>query len=180
LKKLPILLILVLVIIFANCDKNETTNPEPLIITDLLIKDNEISGWSRSGSSWLANSSGDLNNAINGEAVIYTSRGSVEAAMQEYEGSILGNSLAIELRVFDQASSDNALAVFDELANQMSNPVDWNSGVGEEALIERFPTFQKIIFWKYKYFIQLYINSGLDESLEVLKTFANNIDTKIP
>ena len=38
---------------------------------------------------------------------------------------------------------------------------------------------QKILFRKSNYFVSLTITSHLDEALDVLKTFAINIDSKI-
>ena len=116
---------------------------------------------------------------INGEEPDYTRHGFVEGAMQKYEGSVLGNSVTVELRIFDQAGAANAAALFTELAARLVNPIDWSPGAGEEAEIERFTVSQKILFWESKYFIWSTIDSGLDEALDVLKTFANNLDTKL-
>ena len=60
----------------------------------------------------------------------------------------------------------------------MNNPIDWKEA-GTEARIERFPLSQMITFYRSKYFVSLTITSGLDESLEVLKQFAKNVDSKI-
>jgi len=177
-KNLPTYLLLTFSLLFF-CSKDKSSNPKALTPEDLLIKDNEISGWVRSGDFWTASSAGDLNNYINGEAVIYTNRGFVEAAKQEYQGSILGNTETIELRIFDQGTEENAQSVFDELVLQMSSPIDWTSDSGDWAKIERFPLSQKLIFWKEKYFVSLTITSGLDEALNVLKTFGNNVYVKI-
>lgn len=85
----------------------------------------------------------------------------------------------MELHIYDQGTTANAKSVFDELVRQMSSPMDWISGVGEEVKIERFPLAQRILFYNSKYFISLSITSGLDEALDILKTFANNVDSKI-
>jgi len=98
--------------------------------------------------------------------------------MQSYAGTLLGNAAIVEVRVFDQQTGDNAQALFQELTARLVNPLAW-SEAGEEARIERFSLSQKIIFWQSKYFIFLTIDSGLDEALDVLKTFAANVDTKV-
>jgi len=152
----------------------------PVTVADILLKDGEITGWQRTGNSWNANSSGELNTYINGAEPIYTRNGFVEAAMQQYEGLVLGNSVSVELTIYDQGNADNSKDLFDELVLLLVNPIDWNPGAGEEAKVERFPVSQKIIFWKSKYYVSLSILSGLDKALEVLKTFANNVDSKIP
>lgn len=161
------------------CSKDKSATPEALTPEDLLIKDNEISGWVRSGDFWTASSAGDLNNVIDGEAVIYTNRGFVEAARQGYQGNILGNTETIELRIFDQATAENAQSVFDELVLQMSNPMNWSTNSGRGTKIERFVPTQKLVFWNSKYFISLSITAGTDEALNILKTYANNVDSKI-
>ena len=161
------------------CTKESTTGPEAVSVEDLLPKGNEISGWTRTGNSWIARSSGELNTYINGEEPLYTRHGFVEAAMQEYQGNILGNTETITLRIFDQGTAENAQSVFDELVLQMSSPIDWTAESGKWAKIERFPLSQKLIFWKEKYFVSLTITSGLDEALNVLKTFGNNVYVKI-
>ena len=164
---------------FFACSKKNTTNPEPVTIADLLPKNNEISGWIQSGDSWTATSSGELNTYINGAEPMYTRNGFVEGTMQQYEGSILGVGATVEVSIFDQSTGGNAKNLFDELVVLLVNPIDWIGGVGEEVKIERLQLAQKIVFRKSKYLVTLIISSGLDEALEVLKTFANNVDTKM-
>lgn len=171
---------LIIIALLLSCSKNETTNPEPVTVADILLKNGEISGWERTGNSWNANSSGELNTYINGAEPIYTRNGFVEAIFQQYEGTVLGNTVTVDLTIYDQENASNSKNLFDELVLQLVNPIDWNPGAGEEAKIERFPLSQKIIFWKSKYYVSLSISSGLDEALDVLKTFANNVDSKIP
>jgi hypothetical protein len=178
-----LLLIIVIVTFFINsgCSKKNSTEPEPVTVSDLLPKNNEISGWQRGGDSWNANSSSELNNYINGEEPLYTRHGFVEASMQKYEGTVPGVSgnVTVELRIFDQAKTENAAALLNEIVLQLINPIDWSEGAGQAAKIERFAITQKIIFYRSEYFVSLTITSGLDEALEVLKTFANNVDAKI-
>jgi hypothetical protein len=171
-------LILFLVLLF-GCSKDSTTKSNAFAPEDLLVKDQEISGWQRSGDFWVASSNSDLNHYIDGEAVIYTNFGFVEAAKQSYEGKVTGYTETVELRIFDQGKSANAKSVFEEMLKQMSSPIEWTNGAGEEAMIERFAISQRIIFWHSKFFVTLTITSGLDEALEVLKLFANNVDSNI-
>lgn len=177
-KPLSIYIFLTISIFFA-CSKDNSNNPNALTPEDLLVKDNEISGWVRAGDFWTASSAGDLNNVIDGEAVIYTNRGFVEAAKQDYQGNVLGKTETVELRIFDQGSAENAQSVLDELVIQMSNPINWSTKSGQTAIIERFSMSQKLLFWKSKYFISLSITAGTDEALNILKTYANNVDSKI-
>ena len=164
---------------YFDCSKKETTEPEIVTPEDLLIKNDEISGWTATGNKWTASSSGELNNVINGEEPLYTRHGFVEAAMQSYSGTVLSNEVIIELRIFDQGKETNAKALLDEVVLQLVNHINWTPGVGDEAKIERFPLSQKILFRSSKYFVSISITSGLDEALDVLKTFASNVDSKI-
>lgn len=42
------------------CSKENTNNPKALTPEDLLTKDNEISGWQRTGERWTVSSNGEL------------------------------------------------------------------------------------------------------------------------
>ena len=174
------LLALILLITFLSfCSKKNSTDSEVVSVSDLLTKDGEISGWPRDGNSWTANSSADLNNYINGEEPVYTRNGFVEGAMQSYSGSIFDDPVSVQVRIFNQGNENNAQTLFNELVLMLINPVTWDDGAGEEAKIERLQLTQKIIFWKRKYFVSMTITSNLDEALNILKTFANNIHLKI-
>lgn len=161
----------------AGCSKDSGTNAKPVTPEDILTRDDEISGWRRAGGSWTASSSGELNANIDGEEPVYTRHGFVEAAMQRYEGKVLNSSATVEVRIFDQGTDANAAALFAELLLQLVNPIAFS--IGEEAKIERFPLSQRILFRKSNYLASLTITSGLDEALDVLKTFAGNIDSRI-
>ncbi|MBN1999643.1 hypothetical protein JW935_18965 [candidate division KSB1 bacterium] len=154
-------------------DRNQVISTE-----DLLPKDDELSGWTKSGEHWNASSNGDLTTYINGEAVIYTNRGFVEASKQEYQGVILGDTESVEVRIFDQGTKVNAKSVYDEIVREMSNPISWD-GAGEEARKERFSLSQRIVFYQDKYFVALSVSTGLDEALVLLEQFANNISSEI-
>jgi len=177
--KLSHIIVLLLLACVLSCSKDSITGSKAVIPEDILTKNDEISGWKYAGESWNASSSGELNTYINGEEPVYTRHGFIEASMQKYEGRVLDNSATIELRIFDQGNAENAASLHQELTLQLVNPIDWSSGAGEEARIERFPLSQRILYWKSKYFVSLTITSGLDEALDVLKTFAINIDSKI-
>ena len=175
--KIPSFFIIIAVCL-SGCSKDSSTNATPVTTEDIITRDDEISGWNRAGGSWTANTSGELNTHINGEEPVYTRHGFVEAAMQRYEGKVLTSSATVELRIFDQSSEDNASGLFEELLLQLVNPISYT--VADDAKIERFPLSQKIVFRKSKYFVSLTITSGIDEALDVLKTFAGNVDSKIP
>lgn len=71
-------------IISISCEKLDDDGSEILTIEDLLTQDNEISGWSYSGSGWVAGSITELTEYINGMAETYQKYGFEEAAQQSY------------------------------------------------------------------------------------------------
>ena len=161
------------------CSKKNATNPEVVSVEDLMVKNNEISGWNRVGEGWVASSESDLFNHIDGGAPLYTRHGFVEAADQGYSGKVLQDPVTVDLMVFDQGNSTNAQELFNEVSLSLTNSETWQSVNLKEAKIERFPLSITIIGWKSKYYASLTITSNLNESLEVLKTFADNVGSKI-
>lgn len=171
--------IFIIMTFFSFCSKNNTTESEPVNVSDLLTKDGEISGWQREGNYWTANSSADLNNYIDGEEPVYTRNGFIEAASQSYSGTIFNDPVSVQVRIFNQGTEENAETLYDELVLLLINPITWEDGPGEESKIERLQLTQKIVFRKRKYFVSMTITSNLDEALNILKTFANNVHLKI-
>jgi hypothetical protein len=161
------------------CTKDKGTNSKATSAADLLVKDNAISGWTKSGRHWTTNSAVELRNEINGGSVIYTSRGFVEAAMQTYEGTILNYTETVELYIYDQGNEANAKSVYDEVVRGLSTSIDWMDGAGTEAKIEFGGMLQRIIFYHSKYFVSLTISSDTEEALDVLKIFATSVDSNI-
>ncbi len=170
--------VLAFVLLFSACSKKQATEPKAASVEDFLLKDNEIGGWILTGNRWNASSSGELNQAIDGEEPVYTRHGFREGVMREYEGKVVGNAARVELRIFDQGKSENAKALFDELSLQLVGPTPWSPRAGLEGKIERTALSQRILFWDKAYIIQLSITSTLTEALDVLKSFAGNVVSK--
>lgn len=162
-----------------QCSKKSTTNPSLASVEDLIIKDNEISGWRRTGEGWVASSETDLYGRIDGAAPPYVQHGFVEAADQNYAGKVLQDTVTVELKVFDQGETANAQALFGELSVLMLTPETWQTDKFRDAKIERTQLSIRIAAWKSKYYVSLSITSNLNEALEVLKTFATNVGSKI-
>jgi hypothetical protein len=173
------LLLFMTAMMLTHCSKKNTTSPEVVSVEDLMVKSNEISGWNRSGEGWIASSESELYKRIDGMAPPYVSHGFVEAADQNYTGKVLQDTVTVELTVFDQGNSSNAQAVFAEISARLLSPEIWTTQYLQEAKIERQPTLIRILGWKSKYYLSLSITSNLNESLEVLKTFATNVGSKI-
>lgn len=177
-KVIPIITILLL--IFWGCSSDDPVATDLTGVEDFLPASNDILGWDRGQDDWIARSAADLNRYLGGEAPAYTQRGFIEGAMQQYEGSIAGTATLVEVRVFNQETNANAHRLYLDLRGLMLGTlVTWGDGAGEEAIIERLPTFQRIYFWRYNYFVSLVISAGGDEALNILKNFANDVDVKI-
>ena len=168
-----------IVLFWGGCSKKQATKPEAVGVEDLLPKDGEISGWKLTGNRWNASSSGELNQAIDGEEPFYTRNGFVEGMMREYEGKVLNILCKVELRIFDQGKSENAKALFDELVLQLINPINWAPSGTSAGKVETTTLSRKILFRDARYFVQLIIDSSQEEALNVLKTFAGNVENKV-
>ena len=143
-----LLFLLAIIPVLIACSKKDTTNPTAVTVEDLLLKDNEISGWRKAGNGWVASNENELFSHIDGSAPLYTKNGFVEAASQDYQGSILANQTTIMLEIYNQRASANAKAVFDEVVQQLSNAETWKASTLTDARIERFELSQNIVCWK--------------------------------
>jgi hypothetical protein len=164
------------------CSKKNATNPEVATVEDLLIKDNEISGWRMAGEGWVVYNETDLRKVIDGDADKYVPYGFIEGAYQSYSGRIFQDTVTVFVYIFDQGKPSNSKELFNNLISSgsvFSAPQRWPTDTFPDAVVDRSQISQIIASYKSKYYISLNITSGTDESLAVLKTFALNIGTKI-
>jgi hypothetical protein len=161
------------------CSKKSSSDPSVQTVEDLLLKDNEISGWTRSGAGWVANNDQELFGPIDGAAPKYIQNGFVEGAGQDYAGHVRQDAATVGLRVFDMGQASNALAVFTMIRDEMTSTENWPSAALDTACVERSAVSQTLIGIRSRYFISVSIESGLSEALEVAKMFASNVGMKI-
>jgi len=163
-----------------SCHKEATKQNEVIAIDDALVKNNEIAGWTYAGQRWVANNISELTTYIDGLAEIYQRHGFVEAANQSYEGKIDGANRQLQLTVYNQGSEANAQALFNDPDLQLTSGLVWENGAGKEARYFRFGGLSQILaFYRNSYFVYLQINYDTEESLNILKQFALNVDQKI-
>lgn len=162
-----------------HCSKKNATNPTVATVEDLILKDNEISGWVKAGNGWIANNESELFAKIDGGAEKYTKNGFVEGAGQDYQGKILNSQTTVTLRIFDQGTLTNSKKVFDEIVAGLSGAENWQGSSFIDAKVVRYSDSQIIVCWKSKYYVDLSIESNLNEALDLLKTFATNVGSKI-
>ena len=171
---------IVLIHALFNCSKDSTGSDEIISIEDVLVKNNEISGWTYNGSGWVANNFSELTIYINGAAELYQRHGFIEAAHQPYQGTIDNGERQLELNVYDMGSEKNAQAVFEDPDFGLSGALDWADGAGTTAQYMRFGGLSQILaFYRNTYFVYLQINYDTEESLNILKQFALNVDGNI-
>ena len=173
------LLLLILILLCISCKKDTGTNNDINTIEDFLVKNNDISGWTFSGSGWVANNISELTIYINGAADIYQRHGFVEAAHQDYSGLINNNDATLGVTVNRLESRQYALELFNEPDLGMTGAFVWQDGAGEAAHYARYSGLSQILaFYNGSYFVMLTINRDTEESLNVIKQFALNVDAK--
>lgn len=173
--------ILLALILFFGCEKsNPTESDEIVTIEDILVQNNEITGWSYSGVNWVANSITELTEYINGMAEIYQKHGFTEGAQQSYGGTINSSSCTIQLIIYNMDTAANAKEMYDDPDLGLSAATVWTDGAGAEAHYVRYGGLSQVMtFYSSGYFVYLMINYDSDESLNILKQFALNVDGKI-
>jgi len=172
---------LIILIISSGCSKDNATDDNGIIlIEDLLVENNEITGWTYSGTNWVANNITELTTYINGLAELYQSHGFVEAAHQAYEGSIDNGTRELSITVYNMGTESNASDTYDDPEIGPAGATDWTDGAGVRAHYVRYGGLSQILaFYRDSYFVHISINYDSDESLNILMQFALNIDGKI-
>ena len=171
---------ILLTIFVLACSKDSTNTNEIITTEDLLVKNNEITGWVYGGERWMANSITELTTYINGLADVFQRYGFVEAARQSYEGKIDNENRQLQLTIYKQQNEESARAVYEDPDLGLGSALQWENGAGSEAKYVRYGGFsQALVFYKGPYFVYLQIDYDTEESLIILKLFALNVDSKI-
>lgn len=167
-------------LLFSVCTK-ETGKNEALTIEDLLVKNNEITGWTYSGSGWIANNSSELTHNINGGAELYIKYGFIEAASQNYQGTINTVSCEIVLTVYNLGTDENVTALFDDPDLGLTSALIWSDNpAGTVAKYIRYSGLSQVLcFYRDNYLVYLTMSFDTEESLNILKQFGYNVDEKI-
>lgn len=173
-----VLLLLLVITLPVSCSKS-TSEPETLSIEDLLVRNNELAGWTYGDRRWVARNATELFAEINGAGDVNIRNGFQEGASQNYEGVINNAPVTLTLTIFDQTNNANAGTVYEDPDTGMGGAVPWADGAGEEAHYLSAQHATTLTFYRAKYYVLLNIGSGLDEALNVLKQFALNVDGKI-
>jgi hypothetical protein len=179
-KIIPLSILLMLGISSFDCKKDISKNAA-ISIEDLLVKNNEITGWTYSGAGWVASSNPELNGIIDGGSEIYIKYGFKEASGQKYTG--MANNIETDLKVwvFNQDISANAIALFKSPDLNLSSALVWSDNpAGTEARYFRYSGLSQVLyFYRGKYIVLISIDTDSEESLSIIKQFAYNVDAKI-
>lgn len=168
---------------FSGCKKDSSTKTndgQAKTINDLIVKNNEIAGWTYSGQGWTANNLSEFTTYIDGAADTYQRHGFIEAVHQEYQGSVNSASAVLKLTVYNQGTSSNASELYADPALGFNGALDWTGGAGNAAHYVRNGGLSQVLaFYRNGYFVYIEINTDTNESLNVVQQFALNADGKI-
>ena len=179
-KKFALLLFVVVFVSFScKKDNSDDNNTSTKTIEDLIVKNNEITGWSFSGTGWTANNITELTSQINGGAEIYQLHGFVEAISQAYQGTVNQNQVQLTIYIYNQGSNANAGELYNDPNLGFSGAIDWAIGTGATAHYVRHGLSQQLAFYRDQYYVLLDIAADSDESLSIMQQFALNVDGKI-
>jgi hypothetical protein len=172
--------LLILAAAFQAC-KKDSAGPDPVKAIDaFLVRNNEIAGWTYTGSGWIANNVSELTTYIDGMADTYQRHGFVEAAHQDYQGSVNSKSATLRLSVYNQSTKTNASALYADPALGFVGAIDWTGGAGDASHYARYSGLSQVLsFYRNGYYVSLEMNTDTEESLNVLKQFALNVDGKL-
>lgn len=172
-----------LLFLFVACPSDDETEQEngQKDAVDLVPSDNEISGWTRSGSMDIAENETQLFNLIDGEGQVFIDNGFVKFVRQRYQGDVSGNQRELELRIVDMDSAGNAETVYDEIGLGSETPWTEDGHAGTEARIDETALFDyKIDFWEEKFYASIVIREEKTQAgLNVAKLFAINVSEAI-
>jgi hypothetical protein len=161
--------------------KKDTSKSAAMSIEDMLVKNNEITGWAYSGAGWVASSGSELTHYIDGGSEFFIKHGFIEASNQDYTGNVNNINAQLTVRILNQGTADNAIALFEDPDLQLSSALVWSDNpAGTEARYIRNAGFSQVMyFYRSKYVIMIDIDTDSEESLSIIKQFAYNVDAKI-
>lgn len=175
-----IILLSFFALLFVSCKKESSTETPAKTIEDYTVKSNEITGWTLGAAKWTANNITELTTYIDGAADIYRKYGFIEAVHREYQGTVNGNAATLKLDVFNHGTKTNAQNLYADPDLGFSGATPWSSGAGDAArYLRNGGLSQQMSFYRNGFYVSLEMSTDTEESLNVLKQFALNVDAKI-
>ncbi len=137
---------------------------------ELLLRDNDISGWTRDWTFSEATNYAALYDLIDGAAQNFIDNGFVSAVFQNYRNE---SGLQLELRIYEMNSEEDARKVYYELAPASSIP--WIDIVDTGRIDNSALAAYSIEFQYKNFFVQDIIYERSDSSLEIARLFASHV-----
>lgn len=166
------------------CRKDDEEGPPPTPpptqknAIDLLPRDNEISGWTKSEAVRIASTGDELTAIIDGEAVPYINNNFKDAVFQKYQGVIGSTTVTLEVRIFDMRDTTNTRKVYKDVAAGGEQP--WANHPGVEGRINDSFLFDYMVeFWEAKFYTRIFIQEKSAAALDIAKTFGLNVSAAI-
>ena len=180
-KSVSLILFLACFALLPGCKKDSTgpENGQGKTITDLLVKNSEIGGWTYFGSGWTANNLTELTVKIDGASDIYQRHGFIEAASQDFQGNVNSAAARLSIMVFNQGTTSNAAALYADPAIGFSGALSWTTCGNAAHYVRNGGLSQELAFTRNGYYVYVNIDHDTDESLSVIQQFALNLDGKI-
>lgn len=177
--RIPIIFLILTCFILACTGSG--TEPGLVDVIDLIPADNEISGWSRTGSMEIAENETQLWDLINGEGVVFVDHGFVKCAFQEFGGEVQSAPKTVDVRVFDMGDTTNARAVYHDSRLETGSEIPWTETghAGIEARYELLVGYYIIEFWQDRFYVDITIDDATTEAQNIAKLFALNISDAI-
>ncbi len=167
-----IALIQIPVIFFAQCrvSKDPGAGADP---TDLLPRDNDISGYTQKGSAAVMTDQQSIFNAIDGEAQKYIDYGFQEGVNQLYSNG----SIDIDIQIFNQGTQANAQDIYNLFYPPSPQVLaDKNPMVVVDLSLS---TGYQVLYTKQSIFMRITTTEKTDIALNTAKQFYYNINNKI-
>jgi hypothetical protein len=169
------ILLLVLVLSGIVCTPNgQPSSKNP---ADLVPASNEAAGWSRSGNLDTTSTSAGLTALIGAAAQTYADNDFAAFCRQSFNGTIIGVSEVIELRIADMRDTTHARSVFAAFA--ATGQVPWTGdNPGTEARVRQDSTGYAIDFRAGSFYVRLRIDSSTAPVIEAVRYFARVVGHK--
>jgi len=156
---------------------NPPANPTGHDPRALVPENNEVSGWTRSGSLDTADTVEELTELIGPSAQTYADNGFGAFCVQGFAGTITGGTTTIELRVADMQDTTHARSIYAAFA--ASGQVAWTGdNPGTEARVFSDSSACVIDFWSRTFYVWLRIDTGSVPATEAARYFARVVGHK--
>ncbi|MBL8025886.1 MAG: hypothetical protein JNL74_05725 [Fibrobacteres bacterium] len=167
-------ILLLILLLLLNCEKS--SNPGAAVDpAELLPYDNDISSYTKKGSTSILSDAASIYNAIDGAAEKYIDLGFIEGVFQKYSNS----STDLDVSIFNHGSNENALRVLDEFYPSspeiLLSTEEGGMMVLDHGLIGRY----SLHYVKAGIYTRIDTNEKTDIILSTAKQFCYNIGNKI-